>query len=238
MIDSAALAADGWHHRSDAFATGLVIVGLAGRNWGMPWLDPAAGLVVAVFVMGMGFKLAYDSISPLVGDTATEEELERMKGVAQHTPGVMNVHDVSVHRYGHHYYFTTLHIEVSDRMDVHKMHEVAALMEMRILREFPGQCVVHVDPINLYHPLFHRVSDTLRDLVVTHPHLVEFHDLHLWRDDGGERGSVEVAVAEEVPDEEYGELSRYVVQGVQARHPELDFEAYLKLDFSATPMSA
>ncbi|NIP73422.1 MAG: cation transporter, partial [Gammaproteobacteria bacterium] len=44
MIDSDALAADGWHHRTDALSTGIVIVGLAGRNIQLPWLDGAAGL--------------------------------------------------------------------------------------------------------------------------------------------------------------------------------------------------
>lgn len=235
MIRSDALAADAWHHRTDALSTAVVIVGLWGRNWGLPWLDGVAGLIVALWIVYAGGKMAYDAVSPLLGETVEPEELDELRSIAQNVPGVVNTHDIKVHRYGH-FYFTTLHCELSDRMDVHHMHEVTAVIETRILKRYPGECVVHMDPVNLFHPLLHHVSDVLRDAVVAHPRLVEFRDLNLTGGDGTERGDVEVSVQPDTPDEEYTQISDYLTAEVRRQFPTLDFSVRLKVDFSAAPM--
>jgi divalent metal cation (Fe/Co/Zn/Cd) transporter len=149
---------------------------------------------------------------------------------------VVSTHDIKVHGYGH-FYFTTLHCELSDRLDVHKMHEISVIIETRILKRFPGECVVHMDPVNLYHPLLHRVSDAIKDAVVNHPGLVEFRDLNLTGEDGREQGEVEVSVSPETPPEAYEALARYVREQVQRQFPSLELAVHLKLDFTAEPLS-
>lgn len=235
MIKSDALAADAWHHRSDALSTAVVIVGLWGRNWGLPWLDAVAGGIVALWIVYSGGKMAYDAVSPLLGETVPQSELDDLRRISQSVPGVVSTHDIKVHKYGH-FYFTTLHCELSDRLDVHRMHEITAIIETRILKRFSGECVVHMDPVNLFHPLLHHVSDVLRDAVVAHPRLVEFRDLNLTSADGRESGSVEVSVQPDTPDEEYAHLSGYLTDEVRRQFPALDFSVRLKVDFSAEPM--
>jgi len=150
---------------------------------------------------------------------------------------VVNAHDLMVHTYGH-FYFTTIHVELSDRLNVHKMHEITVTLETRILREFPGQCVVHVDPVDLHHPLFHHVSDALREVVVAEPRLVEYSDLKLWNRHGVEVGYVEISVDPALPREEYGPLARRVEAELAERFPEVQVQVRLKVDFAATPISA
>ena len=236
IIESKALRADAWHHRSDALTTGIVILGLGGRNLGLQWMDEAAGLVVALFVGATGAKLAYDAISPLLGEVAGAEELDKMKELALGVTGVVNVHDFRVQRYGG-FYFTTLHIEVSDRFDVHRMHEISVQLETRILKHFPGECVVHVDPVDYHHPLYHRVADALKEVVIYHPALVEFHDLSLSKENDGETGAVEISVAPEAPDDTYEEISTFVAEQIRGRFPGLEITVRLRVDFSATPLS-
>ena len=237
LIDSDALRADGWHHRTDALTTGIVIVGLAGRNFGLPWLDNAAGLVVSVFIIATGFQMAYRAISPLLGEAATSAEFGEIRSIAQRVVGIESVHDLRVQRYGG-FYFTTIHIELADTMNVHKMHEISVQLETRVLREFPGECVVHVDPIDFSHPLFSRVSDALRDVVVSHPYLLEFHDLNLWNGGAGEEGDVEISVEPEAHDAFHDSLSKYVTEELDHRFPELKMTVRLKVDFSAAPLGS
>jgi cation diffusion facilitator family transporter len=234
-IRSGALEADGWHHRSDALSTGIVIVGLGGRNVGLLWLDPVAGLLVAVWIAYTGIKLAYDAFSPLLGEAADARDIEALRQTAQSVSGVVSTHDIKVHTYGH-FYFTTLHCELSDRLDVHKMHEISVIIETRVLKRFPGECVVHMDPVNLYHPLLHRISDVLKDAVVAHPALVEFRDLNLWSDGGRERGEVEVSVHPDTAEQDYPALSDYLGGQVRQQFPALDFTVHLKVDFTAEPL--
>ncbi len=236
MIDSQALKADAWHHRTDALSTAIVIVGLGGRNVGLYWLDGVAGLLVALWIVYTGIKLAYDAISPLLGEIAPPDEIETIRKIAQAVAGVVSSHDIKVQKYGH-FYFTTLHCELSDRMDVHKMHEISVIIETRILKRFRGECVVHMDPVNLYHPLLHRVSDVIRDAVISHSELVEFRDLNLWNEEGRERGEVEVSVNAATPRETYPDITGYISSEVRQRFPALDFSVRLKVDFTAEPLS-
>ncbi len=236
IIDSTALKADAWHHRSDALTTGVVILGLAGRNFGLPWLDGAAGVAVALFIVVTGVLMAYRAISPLLGETALPEDLAWMRETAGRMEGIENVHDIRVQRYGG-FYFSSFHIELSDQINVHKMHEITVQLETRILRRFPGECVVHVDPIDFEHPLFNRVADVLRDAVVSHPDLVEFHDLSLWSAGNGEEGDVEISVGPGAPGDSHEALSLYVRQRIDRHFPELQFNVRLRVDFTAAPLN-
>ncbi len=235
IIVSSTLQADGWHHRTDALTTGIVIIGLAGRNFGWPWLDGIAGLMVSLFIIGTGIQMAYVSISPLLGETAVAEEIDIIKVIGQKVQGINSIHDIRVQRYGK-FNFTTLHVELSDRIGVHRMHEITVQIETRILKKFPGECVVHIDPIDFYHPMFNQVADLLRSLVIAHPDLVDFQDLKLWRENGGEHGDVEISVEPEAPGESYSSLNTYVLREVEKRFPALRFQVWLKVDFSATPL--
>jgi cation diffusion facilitator family transporter len=235
MISSQALMADAWHHRTDALSTAIVIVGLGGRNLGWPWLDGVAGFLVSLYIAYTGLKLAYDTFSPLLGEMAPPEDIEAIRRIASQVPDVVNTHDIKVHKYGH-FYFTTIHAELSDRMNVHAMHEVTVGIETRILKRFPGECVVHMDPVNLHHPLHARVSDALTRVVVGHPALVEFHDLNLWKETTGEQGDVEISVDPHTPEEQYQALSRHVEQELMRRFPDLHLRVRLKVDFTAEPL--
>jgi cation diffusion facilitator family transporter len=235
MIRSDVLAADAWHHRTDALSTGIVIIGLAGRNVGLAWLDGAAGLLVALWIVYTGGKLAYDAISPLLGEMAPAGEIESLRAIAQGVPGVVSTHDIKVHKYGH-FYFTTLHCELSDRLDVHRMHEISVIIETRILKRFPGECVVHMDPVNLFHPLLHPVTDTIKEAVLGHPELVDFRDLNLWTEGGIERGQVEVSVVPEADEARYPRIAALVADRVRQRFPALELAVELKVDFTAEPL--
>ncbi len=236
IIDSDALKADGWHHRTDALTTAIVIIGLAGRNVGYPWLDGAAGLVVAIFIVVTGGQMAYRAMSPLIGEAATEGEYEAIRKYGQNVAGIESVHDLRVQRYGD-FYFTTIHIELADTIGVHKMHEIAVQLETRVLNDYPGECVVHVDPIDFNHPLFNHVADALRDVVLSHPRLLEYHDLKLWGGAPHQEGDVEISVEPDTGEDAHGRLTEYVTGELDRRFPELKMTVRLKVDFSATPIT-
>ncbi|MEE8436201.1 MAG: cation diffusion facilitator family transporter [bacterium] len=237
MIDSETLKADAWHHRTDALSTGIVILGLWGRNWGIYWMDGAAGFLVALWIVYTGLKLAYDAISPLLGEAVPPGEIDAIRAIANGVPGVESSHDIKVHKYGH-FYFTTIHMELSDRLDVHKMHEIAVIMETRILKRFPGECVVHMDPVNLFHPLLHQVSDVIKEMVLGRPELVEFRDLKLWREDGREKGDVEICVTPHLPEGEYDQVSSFVRSQIAQRFPALEMTVRMKVDFTSEGLRA
>ena len=77
-IDSSALMADAWHHRSDAFSSIGALIGIAGSRLGFPVMDAAASLVIFVFIVKAAFDIFKDALNKMVdhsGDEKTEKEI-------------------------------------------------------------------------------------------------------------------------------------------------------------------
>jgi len=177
-IDSRVLEGDFWHHRSDVFATAVVIVALFAARLGWDRVDGVGGLVIAAFIAYAGFELTKAAMNPLIGEAPSPQVLAEIRETAMAVPQVEQVHDVIVHFYGG-VIVTSLHIEIPDSLDIVAAHDVAEAVETAINQRFHGWSVVHVDPVNRNHPLYAEVHDLLDDLVGAVPHADGFHDLRI-----------------------------------------------------------
>lgn len=177
-IESTALEADAWHHHSDAFATGVVIVALAGERFDIRWLDGAAGLVVAAFIAWAGVALIRRSLDPLLGEAPTKALQKQIRELAVSVPEVESVHDVMVHAYGQ-LLVISLHVEVPIDLDVVAAHEVAEGVEKLVAERVGAVVVVHVDPVDRNHPLYAPVEAFLAEITSDGPGIREFHDLRI-----------------------------------------------------------
>jgi divalent metal cation (Fe/Co/Zn/Cd) transporter len=168
-IESSALAADAWHHRSDAIASALVAVAIPGAALGMNWLDGVFGLGVSALIMYTGVDLIRSSASYLMGESPTEAMVRQVSGAAQSVPGVVASHDIEVHDYGL-AKDVSLHIEVSNSETVTRAHQIATQVEEAVSRRVGASVVVHVDPLDRIpgltaEPEVHRtVAAVLREL--------------------------------------------------------------------------
>jgi cation diffusion facilitator family transporter len=163
-IDSNALKADALHHRSDVFATAVVIASLIAARFGLHWVDAAGGLAVAGFIAVLAYRLCRDAIDPLLGEAPSERLLQEIREIALTIPEVEEVHDLMVHSYGD-LLVTSLHVEVSSELDLNRAHDVVEAVESAINERFKGWSVVHVDPVNRHHPLYSEVHSFLTETV-------------------------------------------------------------------------
>ena len=177
-INSTALIGDFWHHRSDVFATAIVILALLASNVGLWWVDGLGGLAVSGIIAWAAWRLVPASIDPLIGDAPSPQLIAEVSGVAMSVPGVDSVHDVIVHRYGS-LVVPSLHVEVSSRLGIEDGHEVAEEVEARLNRRYSSKAVVHVDPVDRSHPLYADVRTFLEETVVRIPGANGFHDLRI-----------------------------------------------------------
>ncbi len=177
-ISPSVLIGDFWHHRSDVLATAVVILALVGAGLGATWVDGVGGLVVSGFIAWTAYTLVKDSIDPLIGEAPSPQILREMQEMALSVTGVDGVHDLIVHRYGS-LVIASLHVEVSADLDIALGHDVAEAVEQRLNRQFGGWSVVHVDPVDRYHPLYEPVSEFLSHEVTRLPGSPSFHDLRI-----------------------------------------------------------
>jgi cation diffusion facilitator family transporter len=177
-IASPALEGDSWHHRSDVFATLVVIGSLIAARSGLHVVDALGGLAVSGFIAVAGYRLTRDAVSPLVGEAPPLELLREIRETARAVPAVDEVHDVIVHSYGG-LLVTSLHAEVTSDLDVNRAHEVAEAVETALNDRFGGWSVVHIDPVNRAHPLYAEVDSFLHETVPAIGDGVGFHDLRI-----------------------------------------------------------
>jgi cation diffusion facilitator family transporter len=143
---SQAVAADGWHHRSDAIASALIVVGalLGGSLW---WVDGALGIGVSLLIVWTAISIVRGTSSTLLGE-AIDEEMRRavLETVRKECPEVNDVHHIHVHRYGNAIELT-LHIRVPGSMSVSESHGISMRLEDRLRRDLSMETTVHIEPL-------------------------------------------------------------------------------------------
>lgn len=145
-IDSQALIADAWHHRSDAIASLLVGAGLVLVRFGVYTLDGYLGLFVVALLAWVGVELVRDSVSFLIGQAPSKEFMEELRTVVLSVPGVLNFHDTLVHDYQNQKVIS-LHIEVNEDLTAREAHEIALRVQDQLKAKLgDSQVSVHVDP--------------------------------------------------------------------------------------------
>ena len=149
-LNSQAVEANAWHHRSDALSSIGTAVGIGGAIFlGQRWtmLDPLASIIVGLFIVKVSIDLLRDGIGDLMEQSlpdAVEEEILQLAGSVS---GVTDPHDLRTRRLGNHYAIE-LHILMDGDITLREAHDRASEVE-NVLRDHYGSnthVVVHVEP--------------------------------------------------------------------------------------------
>lgn len=147
QIDSLTLQATSVDSRNDVISTIAVLLGcLAGYLLDVN-IDGYVGLAVAVFILYSGFHMVKETISPLLGEQADPELVEKIKVLVYSHGEVLNVHDLLVHDYGPGRCFASIHAELSARLDPMEVHDIIDKIECETLDELNVHLVIHYDPV-------------------------------------------------------------------------------------------
>ena len=150
-LDSQVLAANAWHHRSDALSSIGTAIGIGGAIFlGQRWtvLDPLASLVVGAFIVKVALELLRDGVSDLMEHSLPDDVEEEMLRMVGEVPGVAYPHDLRTRKIGNHYAIE-LHILMDGNMSLRDAHNKASEVE-DLLRARYGQdthVAVHVEPL-------------------------------------------------------------------------------------------
>jgi cation diffusion facilitator family transporter len=148
-IKSPALAANAWHHRTDAFSSIPVLVAVAGARLFPAWsfLDHVGAVVVSIFILHASIKIIWPSLGELIDVGAPMETQKKIREIAHRNKGVLQVHDIRT-RYISTSVQVDLHIVVDGCITVREGHTIADDVKNRITGEIPEvlDVVVHVDP--------------------------------------------------------------------------------------------
>lgn len=146
-IDSSALMADAWHHRSDALSSVGSFVGIFGARMGFPMLDPLASVVICLFVVKAAVDIFRDAISKMTDKSCDQETVNEMHDCIMNIQGVEGIDLLKTRSFGSKYY-VDIEIKADGDKKLWEAHAIAENVHHAIEQQFPlvKHCMVHVNP--------------------------------------------------------------------------------------------
>ncbi|MFR6541458.1 MAG: cation diffusion facilitator family transporter [Butyricimonas virosa] len=150
-VQSQAVVANAWHHRSDAFSSIGTALGIAGAIFlGKDWrvLDPIAAVVVSVFIVKVSIQLLIPCLNDLLERSLPEEIEKEIITIIDEDSQIKDPHNLRTRRIGSDFAIE-VHIRLQPDMTVKEAHVVATGIENRLRAKYGlrTHVAVHVEPV-------------------------------------------------------------------------------------------
>lgn len=148
-IDSSALMADAWHHRSDAFSSIGALIGIGGARLGFPIMDSIASLVIFLFIAKAAFDIFKDAMDKMVDHSCDEETEKQLYECVIKNEKVKGIDVLRTRVFGNKIY-VDIEIQVDASYTLQKAHDIAEEVHNDIEQNFAKvkHIMVHVNPVN------------------------------------------------------------------------------------------
>ncbi|MDD7390744.1 MAG: cation diffusion facilitator family transporter [Lachnospiraceae bacterium] len=148
-INSGALMADAWHHRSDALSSIGAFIGILGARMGYPVLDSVASLIICIFIAKAAYDIFKDAVDKMVDKSCDQETVKAMTEAAMEQEGVDQVDEIRTRLFGSKIYMD-IEIGCDGELSLNQAHQIAERVHDTMEKTFPlvKHCMVHVNPVN------------------------------------------------------------------------------------------
>ena len=152
-LNSKAVEANAWHHRSDALSSIGTAVGIGGAIFfGQRWaiLDPIASVVVGAFIVKVAFDLLRNGIGDLMEQSLPDKVEDEIIQIVAELPGVIDPHNLRTRRIGNHYAIE-LHIRMDGDISLREAHDKASEIEDLLRKQYGEEThiAIHVEPADV-----------------------------------------------------------------------------------------
>ena len=134
-LDSGALMADAWHHRSDALSSVGALIGIVGARMGFPMMDTVASLVICLFIIKAAYDIFKDAIDKMVDRSCSEEMERNMTQCALSQEGVVGVDSIRSRVFGNKIY-VEIQIFAPGEITLTQSHRIARTVHNALESEF------------------------------------------------------------------------------------------------------
>lgn len=144
--DSDVLKADGWHHRSDAISSAVILAGIfAGKHlW---WIDSALAVIVGLLIAYAAWQIAMNAVNSILGQPIKPEMEESIREIGSRVSSkVSDIHHFHFHNYISHSEIT-FHLRLPDSMPIAEAHEIVDAIENEVRIKHGIEATIHIEPI-------------------------------------------------------------------------------------------
>ena len=146
-IDSSALKAEAWHHRSDALSSVGSFAGILGARLGFPALDPVASVVICLFILKAAWDIMSDALGKMTDHACPPAMVQEMADSILSQPGVLGLDTLNTRLFGDRVY-VDVEIQADGDLPLKVTHATAQAVHDTLEQTFPQvkHCMVHVNP--------------------------------------------------------------------------------------------
>jgi len=147
---SSTLKADGWHHRTDALSSLVILIGILFKDY-FWWIDGVLGMLVSLMLMYAAYKILMAAINKILGEEPGEELIKEILG---HMRSLYD-YELYPHHFHLHNYISskelTFHIKIENHLSVEEGHAIATAIEELIDEKLSIKSTIHLEPIEYAH---------------------------------------------------------------------------------------
>jgi cation diffusion facilitator family transporter len=182
-IQSDLILANAWHHRSDAAASIVVLIGLIGSLAGHIYLDALAAIVVGLMIIHMGWNYGWNSVKELVDTAVDPQLLVVIERTILAIDGVQKIHQLRSRMMGRDV-FIDVHVLVASNISVSEGHYIAQNVHHALMASLDQvkDVTVHVDPEDdeTCCPSLHLPNRSTLEHQLLHPWCTDYPGIQTW----------------------------------------------------------
>lgn len=146
-LDSTALMADAWHHRSDALSSVGALIGIGAAIKGYPVMEPVASLVICGFICKAAYDIFKDAIDKMIDKSCDEETKTNIRELVLQEKEVQRIDLLQTRMFGNKIY-VDLEIAIDGNKTLKDSHTIAEKIHDTLEKQFPKikHIMIHVNP--------------------------------------------------------------------------------------------
>ncbi|MBH1940437.1 cation transporter [Mobilitalea sibirica] len=182
-------------------------------------IDGYMGVVVSVFVMIAGFRIAKETLEPLLGQAIDREIYKKISDLVESYEGIVGTHDLIIHSYGPTHRMATIHAEVPNDIDFEKAHETIDRIERDVLKKLDIFLVIHMDPIEVNNTMVITKREMVTLIVESLEPKASIHDFRIVNGERQINLIFDLVVPYSYTKEQEHQLLQTIVEEVRKRDP-------------------
>ncbi|MBR6034471.1 MAG: cation transporter [Paludibacteraceae bacterium] len=155
-VQSSALEANAWHHRTDALSSIATAIGIGGAlifggNWAI--LDPIAAVLVSIFIIVTAAKLLHEAVQELMEKRLPEEVEQQIRDIVAQDSEMSEMHHLRTRRVGN-VFSIEMHLRMNGNISLYEAHRHSVLLEQKLRERFgPATLItIHLEPLKMKIP--------------------------------------------------------------------------------------
>ena len=136
-VNSGALLADAWHHRSDSLSSIGSFIGILGARIGFVYLDSIASIIICIFIIKVAIDIFIDSVEKMVDKSCDEDVVNSIRDIVLKNPGVIEIDHLRTRKFGGVAY-VDIDISVDRTLSIEKAHDISHEVHKKIEKKIPS----------------------------------------------------------------------------------------------------